>query len=239
MDTAIAMTQLGLPFSCTPCGAARTEPGTPPLATHFAKRITRNGGISITRVVAFADEPILGNEVWDSSGYAIVLLLKGAAMAGFDYVDEPTLIVVRPGSEFPLLHKSAEAIVISFGPANTFNPESRLRFSLSAAAWMDFGLSAALRSEIGRSHVIRDVDLADDVRLRLDSEGGGREAGRPHEHPSGGEMMLVLNGMVRERGPWELNAFDVLVYGPNSRHGPSVGPEGAITLTIKMGTYTK
>lgn len=220
----------------TPQGGDRTDQGSEWGIDLFIESIARNGGISVTRLVAVKGGQLPSDPmVWNQKGYAVMMLLWGSAMVEHEYVEAPHLIVLRPESPRPELHEGAEAVIVSLGAVDVFNPESRLKFSLPHAARMSLEMNRGIRSAIGQSRMLVDQMPSDDVHFWILSEGGNAEARRPHTHGTGGEVVLMFHGLLKDRGGWELGPFDVLVYGPNSSHGPAVGPQGAIALTINLG----
>ncbi|MBN8548090.1 MAG: hypothetical protein J0M12_02115 [Deltaproteobacteria bacterium] len=199
-------------------------------------RIDASGGILATRVLAVQDGELPKEPFARApNGYAAIFLLRGAALVNLEYVEAPHFILVRPGSELPTLYKGAEALLVSMGEEGVFNPQSRLRISVPDAMEMSCDPKPGILALLGRT---TDADVrtgAEDLGVSLESRDSGTGQVEPHTHWSGGELMYVYAGSVHERGGWVLNAGDLLVSGPGSRHGPTVGKEGSVTLTIRMG----
>ena len=201
----------------------------------LARRLGKAGGLQVFFVVA-QESSVVPDALCDRSGYVIVLLLSGSAMLGHEYLEGAQLMVLAPGQDLPELLAQAQAVVISLGPKGQMINDSRLKVSLADVLPFEFSVGSSLAPFVGRTLDTTEGLLASDVDWTIRSEGKNRGEDRPHKHPSGGEMILVLSGGVRDRG-WDLKPFDMVLYGPLTSHGPSFNREGGMALTVCAGTY--
>ncbi len=198
-------------------------------------RLGKAGGAQV--IFAHAqDAAFIPEEFCDRSGYVIVLLLSGEALINMEYVEAPQLAVIPPGREMPELYGDAQVLIVSLGPVDQLNTESRLRVSLADALPFDFSLGSMLTSSVGKCVDCIEAQPAPDLRWSIRSRGKDPGDPHPHHHPSGGEIMLVLSGGIRDRG-WDLKPFDLVVYGPKTSHGPAYDRNGGMVLTVSPGLY--
>lgn len=225
---------LDLHFSVEPLGGDRQSPGAQIQDGVSYEPLGKSGGIRATRVLANQAVDLSREHLADPNAFVAVMLLHGACMAGYEYYDRPVIVISRPAASLPQLLAGAEALVISLGPEGVLNTQSRLMLRLPGTMRMRFELAAPMRALVGRTMKVADLHPSIDVHVFIDAQGGNPPNPDGHKHPSGGELLLVLAGKVRDRS-LELEPFDLMVSGPLTGHGPAWEKDGGIVMTVSLG----
>jgi hypothetical protein len=206
----------------------------------FSRKHARVGDLAVTHVrgAGNAEElPRLIDGRSIASGYRVLLLVRGGALVCGEYVEAPGLLVFPPNvHEGAELIEGAEAIFVALGPKGEHNSMSRLFVPLQ-----DLGITIKPQAIVGsmverpdQTHAIPSLGQRRELRALVQSFARAKPGHDfSHQHYSGGELLLVLDGQVVD-GRRTIPPMTLCVNGPLTTHEPRPLTDMA-ALTLALG----
>lgn len=169
--------------------------------------------------------------------FRVMFFVRGGALVRGEYVEAPGLLVFPPDvHEGAEIIEGAEAIFVALGPEGEHEPMSRLFVPLG-----DLGITikpkavvASMAARPDQSQVIPSSTGRRGLLAKVQSFARAKPGHDfSHQHYSGGELLLVLEGQVVD-GRKTISPMTLCVNGPLTTHEPRPLMNMA-ALTVSLG----